>query len=61
MPTANAAAAPRLSRSPRVSAELALGELVDYVCHELPPPFGSILYRNAPPVNPLMKRSRNAL
>ena len=34
MPTAKAAAVPLLSRSPRVSAELAACELVGYVCHE---------------------------
>ncbi len=33
MLTAKAAAVPRLSRSPRVSAELAPVELVGYVCH----------------------------
>ena len=34
MPTAKAAAVPRLSRSPRVSAGLGTCELVGYVCHE---------------------------
>ncbi len=61
MLTANAAAPALFTRSLRVSCELGVpnsSEASDTVTSFL---LASILYLKAPPVNPLMKRSRNAL